>query len=63
MAETCQAADITFFYHISGAENPSDIATKSVPLPIFHKHIGVLMIKAKGDKISTDTDSDDREEL
>ena len=41
-----QAADITRIYHISGEDNPSDIATKSLPPPIFHKHVGTLMKKA-----------------
>lgn len=44
-----QAANITRIFHISGLDNPSDIATKSVPPPIFHKHVGALMIKAKGE--------------
>ena len=43
-----QAANIVRIFHISGADNPSDIATKSVPPPIFHKHVGALMVKAKG---------------
>jgi len=43
-----QAADIVRIYHISGSDNPADIATKSVPPMIFHKHVGALMIKSKG---------------
>ena len=43
-----QAAGICRFFHVAGDDNPSDIMTKSLPGPLYKKHVSTLMIRYHG---------------
>jgi hypothetical protein len=45
MAREAQAASICIVRHIPGTENPADILTKSLPSPVFWKHVWNFMTK------------------
>jgi Reverse transcriptase (RNA-dependent DNA polymerase) len=59
MMREAQALGLVEIFHIDGENNVADIFTKPVQGPVFHKHVGKLMIKCGRDESEHDDSSDD----